>query len=309
MSIMLLVLSSCSSTSQDHLFHDDQLLLTKLGYNNVVEGEEAIDQVELVNSEFSNEFVFDELRIVKSMYFTTELDYQLDPYFKEDIVGQEIEVVVSILELYSPIYEDWYSQEMLIFKYKEELTGFMSPSMGLIHDYMDELYGPYKGEFVFQSSMFMSGNTVLKYYESEDTLYQVNIDLSDTSSIVIETLVGKANEDVGLWKSYTSTGDNYQPLETDIALDLINRAKISKVYFEAVVTRVDVETGEILCLSHEEPTLTSIRLFYDGVIYNQDGELISFSDLEEGDRIETYYFKRYPSYQPIDIMVTRIDLK
>jgi hypothetical protein len=225
------------------------------------------------------------------------------------MVGEEIEVVVSILELYSPIYEDWYTQEILILKYGEEMTGFMSPYMGLVESMNRDNYLPYEGGFVFQSSMFMSGNSVTKYYENDDLIYTYTINLADTKDISILTTISYPGDQPNEWKHHNADGENYRSLEVDVSLDLIDQVKVDKVYFEAVVTRIDVETGEILCFSSEEPTLTSIRLFHDGVIYNQDGELIALTDIEEGDKIETYYFKRYPSYQPTEIMVTSIRLE
>lgn len=304
--LMLFALGSCEGSSSS-LLNQDQMIFTKLVYNSVASEDEGLEEVDIPSEEFSNEFVFEEIRIVNSSYFTTVFDYQLEPYFTQPMVGEEIEVVVSILELYSPIYEDWYTQEILILKYGEEMTGFMAPSIRLV-DYDSEYYLPYQGQFVFQSSMFMSGNTVTKYYEKDDLGYTYQVDLADKESISIHTTISYPGDDIEDWEHH-GVGENYKTLEADVTLDLIEQVKVDKVFFEAVITSIDVESGVLFVQSDSLASLTSISLFYDGEIHDVDGNLIGFEDLKEGDRIESYYFKRYPSYQPVEIMVTSVRLE
>jgi len=305
-SLMLFALGSCEGSSSP-LLNQDQMIFTKLVYNSVASEDEGLEEVDIPREEFSNEFVFEEIRIINSSYFTTVFDYQLEPYFTQPMVGEEIEVVVSILELYSPIYEDWYTQEILILKYGEEMTGFMAPSIRLV-DYDSEYYLPYQGQFVFQSSMFMSGNIVTKYYEEDDLIYTYRVDLADTENITVHTSIAYPGDKVAD-KEEHSFGENYRALEADVTLDLIDQVKVNKVFFEAVITSIDVESGVLFVQSDSLASLTSISLFYDGEVQDADGNLIGFEDLKENDVIRTYYFERYANYQPEDIIVTKIEVK
>ncbi len=305
--IMIFSLTSCK-TSGDALYTNDLRMLTTLVYNTVVADTLNVDEEVPIN-DFSNEFAFDEIRIVKSYALTSQFDYQIDPYFESDIVGKDVNIVIAILELHSPVWEAWYTQEIMIIKYNDEMTGFMAPSISRIDDLQDDSYRPYYGEFEFQSSMFMTDNAVIKYYEHDDVLYHFEIDLSDTENTTITSRYGVAKDSIDTHTESVSVVDYYKSLSSDITIDLIDKVMIDKTYVDVTITSIDDDNHLIYCSSDDVPSLQSVSFFYDAQIKDSEGNNIMIDTLNEGDTITVYYFDRYDDYQPTDIRVSEIILK
>lgn len=292
---------------------NDNLIIAKMVYNEVSKTEEEIIPVELDTREtyLSNEFGYSQIKVTESYYFRTTFDFQLTPYFKENHVGQEIEIVIAQLEILGKgqfVEGNWYTQEIIILKYGEEIVGFLSGYMGII-DGMQDYYAPDEGIYEFQSSNFLTSNAVVKYYEDGDDLYRFDVNLSDTShiTIAVEHEIVKSGLAKETYQS-VATQDTFKELDKDIVINLLNQVIIEKIFVVVTITEIDGENNILYVNSSELTSLNSIKPFLGITIYNRDGEIISLNDLKVGDSIKIYYFERYEGYLPIDIFVAEIIL-
>jgi len=290
---------------------NDNIIVAKLVYNEVSKTEEDIIPVELDTREtyLSNEFGYSQIKVTESYYFKTIFDFQLTPYFKENHVEQEIEIVIAQLEILGkgPYVEgNWYTQEIIILKNGEEIVGFLSGYMGIIDD-LDDEYLPDEGIYSFQSSNFLTSNAIVKYYEDGDYLYQFDVNISDPSNITVDIQceIFKSGLDREEFSS-TAVDNTFRELESDIVINLLEQVIIEKVFVVVEITEIDTESSIIYVSSDEAKSLHSIKLLIGITIYDQNGDVIGLDALKVGDNVQIYYFDRYQGYQPIDIYVNVI---
>jgi len=159
-------------------YEEDRKLLTQLVYNASIQANEEYEVSKISkNKKFSNDLYYTSFTIHESFGFTTTFDFVMEPYINDYIIGEEVFVVIALLEFSNEqFYGDAFLQKMIVFSYKDSLVGFMSPvtSSVLMGDFneveklddstIDTLY-------TFQSCTFLTKNAVVKYYEKDDTLY------------------------------------------------------------------------------------------------------------------------------------------
>lgn len=290
----------------------DNVLLAKLVYNEVVIEHEHMPLVEVdtVTSGFSQNFTYSELQIIESHYFKSILGFSLDPYFSVNTKDTEIEVMVVMLELKGKgnhVNDLWYTQEMIILKYRDDIVGFLSGEMGLVGG---TPYPPKEGIFRFQSFNFLTKDQVVKYYEKGDFIYNFDVDLSDVDDIKVAARIDIARTDVPT-KHYQGVvrSLSYTTLSSDVTISLINQVIVEKVYIEVIIVDLDLEEHIIYVTSEFMPSIESVHLLDPSQIYDDEGKNIEMSALSEGGRLIVYYYQRYQSYVPVNIYVDDIIYK
>ena len=286
-------------------------LMAKMVYNEVSKYNEDLIPVEVNTSiiGYTNDFYYSDLKVIESHYFVTSFDFQLEPYFRIDQIGKEVEIIIAIIELkgsdqYS--HGNWYTQEIMVIKNQNEIVGFLSGNMMIKGS---TPYLPLEGIFNFQSFNFLTKDAVVKYYEKGDQLYRFDVNLTNKENITIDVEYRVAKLDIqAKYYEMSSTVDSYINLSNDILINLLDEVIIEKIVVYATITEIDKINQVIYVQSQSANTLVSIRLLGNGYIVDDEGVKVEFDDLIVDDIIEIYYFNRYTGYVPIDIYVETIKI-
>jgi len=286
-------------------------LMAKMVYNEVSKYNEDLIPVEVNTSKmgYSNDFYYSELKVIESHYFITTFDFQLNPYFRIDQIGKEVEIIIAIIELkgsgqYS--HGNWYTQEIMVIKNQNEIVGFLSGNMMIKGS---TPYPPLEGIFNFQSFNFLTKDAVVKYYEIGDQLYRFDVNLTNKEDITLDVEHRVARSDIQAeYYEMTSVVDSYTNLSSDILIDLLDEVIIEKIVVYATITEIDKINQVIYVQSESVDSLVSIRLLGNGYIVDDEGVEVEFEDLSVSDTIEIYYYNRYIGYVPINIYVETIKI-
>lgn len=286
-------------------------LMAKMVYNEVSKLNEDLIPVEVNTSiiGYTNDFYYSELKVIESHYFITTFDFQLEPYFRIDQIGKEVEIIIAIIELkgtdqYS--HGNWYTQEIMVIKNQHEIVGFLSGNMMIKGS---TPYQPLEGIFNFQSYNFLTKDAVVKYYEKGDQLYRFDLSLANKQDIVINVEHRVAKSDIqAKYYEMSNVVDSYINLSNQILINLLDEVIIEKIVVYATITEIDKINQVIYVQSQSANTLVSIRLLGNGYIADDEGVKVEFDDLIVDDIIEIYYFNRYTGYVPIDIYVETIKI-
>jgi hypothetical protein len=286
-------------------------LMARMVYNEVSKFNEDLIPVEVNTSKigYTNDFSYSELKVIESHYFITTFDFQLEPYFRIDQIGKNVEIIIAIIELkgsdqYS--HGNWYTQEIMVIKNQNEIVGFLSGSMMIKGS---TPYLPLEGIFNFQSFNFLTKDAVVKYYEKGDQLYRFDVNLANKEDITIDVEHRVAKSDIQAeYYKMSSVVDSYMNLSNNIFIDLLDEVIIEKIVVYATITEIDKINHIIYVRSQSTNSLVSVRLLSNGYILNIEGVKVEFDDLIVDDIIEIYYFNRYTGYVPIDIYVETIKI-
>lgn len=289
----------------------DNLVLTKLVYNEVVKENEELIPVEIDTRQthLSNDFYYSDLKVVASYYFQAIFEFQLRPYFIENHVGEVVEIVIARLELKGKgayVEGNWYTQEMIIIKYRDEIVGFLSGSMGKIPS---EPYLPAQGYYTFQSFNFLTEYSVVKYYEDGDDIYYFDIDMHDIENVNVNIrheIVASSIEPIDY--QITVIENTYKELSSDIVIDLIRTVIIERVLVTVQIIEINLELGIIYVSSESVHSLESIQFRFNVLIVDLEENKISLEELTVGDLISIYYYDRYNGYLPKNIFVEKVTL-
>lgn len=306
--VSILMLFGCGKNSDKNLLKDAQTL-TKTVYDATTSQKTEVNQ-KIKQYRLSNDFYYKEFRVYDSFGFTVTLDFTMTPYLDNYIIGEEVFVIIALLEFTDSTFEEsTWLQKMIIFEYQNQIFGFMSTS-GTMLDYQNgyNYNCAYSGvenrkiNYNFASPMFLTKNAIVKYYERNEMIYTFNYNEDFDGNINFSVEAGIAFED----KTYYDIEikeESYIKLNKDIVIDLVNLCYVEKVEFVAIITGFDKYDKKIYVESSEYPTLESVR--YRFAIINSVG-FISIQDLKIGDEITIYIYLRYSVYEPIDIIVDNI---
>jgi Cu/Ag efflux protein CusF len=298
--------TTVESSKEVHLRNSgNRQYLTKTVYNATVSTTDDLEEVLFDESDFEesvvddNAFRYDKIKVIDGYSFKAVLNFDLVPYFEEDYKGQEMDVIISIFHLHNPDNDAWYAQSMIIFKTDTEIVGFLCPQMGMIgygNQYLriNNLY--------YESPMILTKDEVVKYYEDGDHFYTFSADLSNNEDIKLVI----THEEVFVTERETvdiQIISGYTKIEPSEVLDIMELTKIEKVEVTATITGFDEGRNRLLIRSEEAETLESV---FTTSLYDLNRRQIQRYHLDEGDQIKVYYYKRYKSYQPIDIYVSQI---
>lgn len=286
-------------------------LMAKMVYNEVSKLNEELIPVDVNTSiiGYTNDFYYSELKVIESHYFITTFDFQLDPYFRIDQIGKEVEIIIAIIELkgsdqYS--HGNWYTQEIMVIKNQNEIVGFLSGNMMIKGS---TPYLPLEGIFNFQSFNFLTKDSVVKYYEKGDQLYRFDVNLTNKEDIKLDVEHRVAGSDIqAKYYEMSSVVDSYINLSSDILIDLLDEVIIERIVVYATITEIDKMNQVIYVQSESVYSLVSIRLLGNGYIVDDEGVKVDFEDVSISDTIEIYYYNRYIGYVPINIYVEIIKI-
>lgn len=307
--IMVVLLSSCKNNSNENLINDVQTL-TKIVYyssmNQKTEVNQKINQYKL-----SNDFYYKEFRIYESFSFNAYLDFTMKSYLDNYIIGEEVFVIIALLEFTNSTYDEFtWLQKMIIFKYQDQIFGFMSTSGSLLDDQNGYDFNcGYSGiqnrkvNYDFGSSMMLTKDAIIKYYEKGDNIYNFNYNEDFDGNISFSAETSIAFEDETIHHDISIKENSYNELNKDIVIDLIKLCYVEKVEFIAVITGFDEANRTIYVESEEYTTLESVK--YRFSIISSDN-YITIQDLKIGDEIMVYFYLRYSEYKPINIIVDNI---
>lgn len=301
-------LYGCSDKENKNVISDTQTL-ARVVYEATTSGSNDIN-LNIEKYRLTHDFYYKEFRIYDSFGFTATLDFTLSPYLENQEVGEEVFVIIALLEFTASTFEeDTMLQKMIIFEHEDQICGFMSTSMKRL----DSLNGynfncAYPGvqdkkiNYHFSSCMVLTEEAIVKYYEPTDTLYDFNYSEYLDGNVEFSAEVGPAFEEKTNYDIQIKE-DSFVKLNKDIVVDLINSCLVEKVVFVAIITEIDEENGTIYVRSDEYPTLRSVN--YRFAIIDSTG-FINFMDLKTGDEISLYFYKRHSEYKPVDITVDNI---
>lgn len=286
-------------------------LMAKMVYNEVSKLNEELIPVEVNTSiiGYTNDFYYSELKVIESHYFITTFEFQLEPYFRIDQIGKEVEIIIAIIELkgldqYS--HGNWYTQEIMVIKNQNEIVGFLSGNMMIKGS---TPYLPLEGIFNFQSFNFLTKDSVVKYYEKGDQIYRFDVNLTNKEDIKLDVEHRVARSDIQAeYYEMSSVVDSYINLSSDILIDLLDEVIIERIVVYAIITEIDKINQVIYVQSESVDSLVSIRLLGNGYIVDDEGVKIDFEDVSISDTIEIYYYNRYDGYVPINIYVEIIKI-
>ncbi|MDE5855881.1 MAG: hypothetical protein K2H06_02430, partial [Anaeroplasmataceae bacterium] len=283
--------------------------LSKVVYNSAIANDESYEpypidfkKLEMKNS--NNVTGYSDLKIYESFLFQVEMNCSLEPYFSIDVTGKTLDIVVAKISLFcvGKHYNNWYDNEMIILIYEREIIGFLAPSGNYIEDVYD-----------FSSAHFLTEDSIVKYYEPEDTIYDFRVDAKDKANITLSIEETKFLGRVETSSSSTIPSttidhgsvnmlkESYKALNNEYTLSLIEQSMVKEIETSAII--VSLGDGIIYVTSQKNPTLASISLFCNAKIY-KNGIAVEQDEIElkVGDRVEFSYYQRYQEYQPIDIL-------
>ena len=289
--------------------------LSKVVYNSAIANDESYEpypidfkKLEMKNS--NNVTGYSDLKIYESFLFQVEMNCSLEPYFSIDVTGKTLDIVVAKISLFcvGKHYNNWYDNEMIILIYEREIIGFLAPSGNYIEDVYD-----------FSSAHFLTEDSIVKYYEPEDTIYDFRVDAKDKANITLSIEETKFLGRVETSSSSTIPSttidhgsvnmlkESYKALNNEYTLSLIEQSMVKEIETSAII--VSLGDGIIYVTSQKNPTLASISLFCNAKIY-KNGIAVEQDEIElkVGDRVEFSYYQRYQEYQPIDIYVSYINV-
>lgn len=304
--IITVFITGCSDKKNNNIYND-RSLLTKVVYNEVVMNYEEYELQEINKSEkLSNSFAYSSFEIINSFSFNAKLDFNMEPYLENYTIGDEINVFIILLQFYKQDYNDIsIYQKMIIFAYKDQLIGFLSPINGSSPNTLNEIRNDdanLVAKYSFGSYFFLTNNEIIKYYEKGEKLYDFIYEEDDkgTISLYVECNNEKLNCDV--------KKDSKELLTEDCVSSLIDLTTIEKVIVAAKIVSLENISSKIIKISSSEyVSLNSVK-FKLGII-NSSGEFINESELKVGDIIEVYFYKRFSNYEPINIVVDNIYVK
>lgn len=319
-------------------FHQEAILtvnanrtfLSKIVYNATTDFiEEDEVKPEIIESYFTDDhpFEYSQIKVHYGYSFKAVLDFNLYPYFVEDHQGKEVTIVISNFALYSPIYDHWYNTQMIIFKSENEITGFMEGNIGIINELNPVQENK---EFHFYSALFLTSNTITKYYEKGDTLFTVDVNFSNPSNIQLDVTTEEAFVTEPKRLPLEVKCDTYQELGESEVLEFMELAKVAKETITATVTGYqiilddqtkliatteedlknlegqyedrEVVSIKLLVSSDEIPTLQTIELTDD--LFDEDGNPLDLLLFNKTIAFTIYY--SYPNSVHEHIHVDRI---
>ena len=289
-------------------YEEDRKLLTQLVYNATIQENEEYEVTNIIkNKKFSNDLYYTSFKVHESFGFTTTFDFVMEPYINDYIIGEEVFVVIALLEFSNEqFYGDAFFQKMIIFSYKDNLVGFMSPyfSSVLTGDFNDAstIENPAVDIlYSFQSASFLTKNSVVKYYEKGDTLY--SFEFLEYKNGTVELLIDCNKREC---KS-NIINDSFVELNEDVVIKLIELTYIEKINVNVTIIGFDKEDkNKIYVKSNEISSIETVNYRYS--ILDSNDNILSHDKLNIGDVIEIYYYDRYETYQPKNITVDNIIL-
>lgn len=306
--VSILVLTGCGTSSEKNLVKDAQTL-AKTVYEATTSQKSEISQ-KIKQYKLSNDFYYKEFRVYDSFGFNVNLDFSMTPYLENYIMGEDVFVIIALLEFTDSTFEEsTMLQKMIIFEYQNQVVGFMSTSISSL----DSLNGynfncAYLGtenrkiNYNFSSCMFLTKDAIVKYYEKNDIIYTFNYNEDTDGNISFSAETGIAWEETTHY-DITIQKDSYKVLHKGVVIDLINSCYIEKVEFVAIITGFDKDNRKIFVESDEYPTLESV--WYRFAILDSVG-IIDIEDLKIGDEIVLYFYRHYSEYKPVNITVDNI---
>jgi len=284
--------------------YQDIRLLTNVVYNAVVEKEEKFQlKIDNKRQKFSNNFYYESLVVHRSYTLKATLNIVLSPYLDDYIIGDEVDIIVAMIDLYGGNTGKYpMAQNMIIFCYKENIYGFLSPTSGII----DEFNPRKEDQLEFASYIFLTRNEVVKYYEKEEMLYHFHLEELTENRIELSIKKFDVNDFVGKDYDVNVIANSYVELNSGLTLNLINLAFVERVEVEALITGIESEEKKLFVSSIEAPTLQSV--IYRFKILGNNNQVYQITDLKVGDRIKVCYYQRYHTYVPIHIIVDNIEL-
>jgi hypothetical protein len=259
----------------------------------------------------NNAMNFDYLEVINAYEFELELDIPLIGYFeKEDDKPLKLEAIIAGLDLVTvteqqdphPDYYSHYAIGILILSKGDIRYGFIG---SLFRNESMQNY-IYDGKISFQSFGFLSGNSVVHYYEDGETIYIFNMSFDSNQLIEIDLIqsyvlrTDAGVEGIDTYHPVTIVEDSYKRIEPQYAYDFINEVNVKMITIEATVMWIE---GNIAHISSKEyQSLKSVT--YNNIV-DKYGNIIDGSGQypEFGSIVEVFIYLRHPQYKPVDIRI------
>jgi hypothetical protein len=254
----------------------------------------------------SRDIEFSYLEVIAAFKFNMELNTTLTPYFELDSDGTlKLEcMIVGIDLIIDPDRGEYRFQQCMLILSKDDVHyGFLSPQSGV--GFLEDIFPNFIN---FSSHVFLSGNEVSFYYEMGETVYRFECSFDKeilTSCNLIEQRNTQLENEYIIINDVSIDYDSYKEMSTEKAYDFVNQTKVEKVVIEATVKGISPD-NKISVSSKECPTLKTVSF---NRIVDRLGSDIDYFEFIAGAKVELYYYKRTPSYVPVDIHVYLLVLK
>ena len=284
--------------------------LARAIYNSTMVYEEDKKLQEIKEDNFVNKndkFKYEKIKVVKSFKFDIISNCSFKPFFKTDLTGEKIEIVIAELEFKMYSTSNLYRSDMIIIVYQDEIMGFLAPYLSCTNCFSNQNYEKLTN-YYFQSCSFITDNQIVKYYDKNDMIYIIEVDIFDIGNIKFDVTYGLPFEKETKLDTINALDNSYDELNCNYVIELIDQVKVEKNHVSAIIEKI--ENGKIYVYSSHNTTIKTISLFNNCVICINGEEISDYNNvsIKLGDEIEFYYYNRYKGYEPVDIYVDYINI-